>query len=90
MDDNEKLIERLRAVIETATSDAYTAASQMNVTREDHAATERDVTEAETVRDLVIAELVKAHAPELRGSTVMNGVHLDPNRPEPPFPGGVR
>jgi len=60
---DQKLIERLRAVIETATSDAYTAASQMNVTREDYAATERDVTEAEAVRDLVVAALEKAYTP---------------------------
>lgn len=63
---NEKLIERLRAVIDTGISDAYTAASQMNVTAEDHASTKREVNEAETVRDLVIAALEaaeKAHTP---------------------------
>lgn len=64
MNDNEKLIERLRAVIDTAKSDAYTAASQMNVTAEDHAETESDVNEAEAVCALVVAALEgaeKAH-----------------------------
>lgn len=64
--DNEKLIERVRAVIDTAVTDAYTAASQMNATASDHAATERDVSEAEAVRDLVVEALEaaeKAHTP---------------------------
>lgn len=57
MSDNEKLIERLRAVIETATSDSSIVDSQMSCTPEDYASGERDRTEAEAVRDAVIAAL---------------------------------
>ncbi|EYT61642.1 hypothetical protein [Microbacterium sp. UCD-TDU] len=57
MTDNEKLIERLRAVIDTATSDSMTVENDRVVTKAEHDACRAERDEAEAVRDLIIAAL---------------------------------
>ncbi|MFJ6429696.1 hypothetical protein [Microbacterium maritypicum] len=55
--DNKKLIERLRAVVDTATSDSMTVENDRVVTNAEHDACRAERDEAEAVRDLVIAAL---------------------------------
>lgn len=57
MTDNKKLIERLRAVIDTATSDSMLVENDRVVTNAEHDACRAERDEAEAVRDLIIAAL---------------------------------
>ncbi|RBO73507.1 hypothetical protein [Microbacterium sp. H6] len=57
MNDKKKLIERLRAVIDTATSDSMLVENDRVVTNAEHDACRAERDEAEAVRDLVIAAL---------------------------------
>lgn len=57
MTGNKKLIERLRAVIDTATSDSMTVENDRVVTKAEHDACRAERDEAEAVRDLIIAAL---------------------------------
>lgn len=50
----------------------------------------RDTTEEERRKALEeLLNLGDGEGADQPGSTIMNGVRLDPNRPEPPFPGGM-
>lgn len=63
MSDNEKLIGRLRAVIETATSDSMSVEHDRVITKAEHDSCQAERHEAEAVRDAVIAELEKMRTP---------------------------
>lgn len=57
MTDNEKLIGRLRAVIETATSDSMSVENDRVITKSEHDSCQAERDEAEAVRDLIIEAL---------------------------------